>query len=477
MSQMKPYCFKCGAELDPEAIYCPECGRLQRSMVVRSVDPGAPSPPPPAHPNPSGQQPGQPDPRADPQYADHGWYAAHQTDAPAEPARGHEAWAAEAGQPPYDERSAQAPDQRHGQQAYQEQGYQDPTYQHQGYDDQTHQAPAYQEESWADPGHEAYRPETAPDQGQPEAPYGHQEPPYGHQEPPYGHQEPPYGQPEAQAPYAHHAPAYGVPGEAPEEQEPYSPEPTHPPPSYSPPTYPPPRASAAEPYARSRPGYSSAAPYAAGGQAPTAPAGGGTYGARTPGRAHAAPGNPYAPTYQRGAAPESGGSNTVRLVALAAAGLLGLFLIGFGIGHLLGVGGSGSPSAAPQQNEQPTAASSTQPSATPRTSPTPADGGITGNARFQRVSGPSIPGKCTVAQGCPVQLTLKNNGDRGSGTVTVTLNDGNDSMIATFSGPIPTTDAGATVQVSGFATGDQLGDYLRKGGTVYIKSTDIRNGG
>src|SRR5215831_13561733 len=46
MSQMKPYCFKCGAELEPEAIYCPECGRLQRSMVVRAVEPGAPSQPP-----------------------------------------------------------------------------------------------------------------------------------------------------------------------------------------------------------------------------------------------------------------------------------------------------------------------------------------------------------------------------------------------------------------------------------------------
>ena len=26
MSQMKPYCFKCGAELEPEAIRCPHCG-------------------------------------------------------------------------------------------------------------------------------------------------------------------------------------------------------------------------------------------------------------------------------------------------------------------------------------------------------------------------------------------------------------------------------------------------------------------
>src|SRR5258707_15844398 len=38
MSQMKAYCFKCEAEMDPEAIVCPSCGRLQRSMVVKSVE-------------------------------------------------------------------------------------------------------------------------------------------------------------------------------------------------------------------------------------------------------------------------------------------------------------------------------------------------------------------------------------------------------------------------------------------------------
>src|SRR5215469_7964248 len=57
MSQMKPYCFKCGAELDPDAIYCPECGRLQRSMVVRTADQSTPGPPPTA---PSGTSHDQP---------------------------------------------------------------------------------------------------------------------------------------------------------------------------------------------------------------------------------------------------------------------------------------------------------------------------------------------------------------------------------------------------------------------------------
>src|SRR5947208_2255193 len=129
MSQMKPYCFKCGAELDPEAIYCPECGRLQRSMVVRAVEPDAPSAPPtprpdapreepfhfypdreapPAQPadahadqasyqqDPSWQQPDQPDPYA-PQYTDQGWAGEQPQPAPGGADQyGHDAWASDA---------------------------------------------------------------------------------------------------------------------------------------------------------------------------------------------------------------------------------------------------------------------------------------------------------------------------------------------------------------------------------------------
>jgi hypothetical protein len=156
------------------------------------------------------------------------------------------------------------------------------------------------------------------------------------------------------------------------------------------------------------------------------------------------------------------------------AGLLGLFLIGLGIGHLIGAGGgSGSPSAAaPQQSTQPSTAPTTQPTATPAQNATPAAG--TGNARFQRTTA-SIPSKCTTSQGCPVQITLKNSGERGSGTVTLTLTDGTNA-IATFNGPIPTTDAGQTVTVTGYANGDGLPAYLRSGGTVYVSTIDIKNG-
>src|SRR5215472_13648930 len=117
MSQMKPYCFKCGAELEPDAIYCPECGRLQRSMVVRAVEPGqgAPPAPPPGkreeqpisfypnrdaqpaqpaeyqpdqstyYPEAAPQHPDQRDPYAEQQYPDQGWYRPEETAAHAVP--------------------------------------------------------------------------------------------------------------------------------------------------------------------------------------------------------------------------------------------------------------------------------------------------------------------------------------------------------------------------------------------------------
>ena len=40
---------------------------------------------------------------------------------------------------------------------------------------------------------------------------------------------------------------------------------------------------------------------------------------------------------------------------------------------------------------------------------------------------------------------------------------------------MPETDAGQTAQVSGYATGDQLGAYLRGGGIVFIKSVEVKS--
>jgi len=164
----------------------------------------------------------------------------------------------------------------------------------------------------------------------------------------------------------------------------------------------------------------------------------------------------------------------MRLAALAAAALLGLFLVGFGIGQVF-LSSSPSPVSTatqpPRQATQPPAPTATPGAATPTPASTPLAGGT---ANFVK-AGATIPAGCTTRQGCPVAVTLKNTGGQGGGTVTVTLTDEGGNPIATFTGPIPVTDAGQTVQVTGYATGDQLGPYLRSGGTVYIKTIEVQN--
>ncbi len=443
MSQMKPYCFKCGAELDPDAIYCPECGRLQRSMVVRSVDPNAPrapgppppppgappeqppiafypdrepQPAPPVEPYPDQSQPypdagwhnpDQVDPYAQQPYADQGWQGDEQADGYAESAQ---AWPAPAEQ---EHDTEQAAGNVYAQHEYQEQPYSDP--------------------SWSEPGQDAYQQEPAA----------------------YD-----YAQPTGETYEQYQAPGYEDP------EPPPPPEPTYTPAER---TYTPPEPT----YAPAEPVYSSSAPIPGGshGPLPPPPPSGG-YGPP--------PSRPYAlSTYNPGASygPPSR-PRAFRIATLMGAILLGLFLVAFAIGHLLGGGGS-APSAATEQNAQPTAAPTAQPTATPAATPartaTPAQG-ITGSARFVRVSS-SITAKCSTAQGCPVEVVLKNNGGAGSGSVTVTLSDGSNKPLATFTGPIPTTEAGATATVNGYATGEQLGPYLVTGGTVYITSVDVKSGG
>jgi hypothetical protein len=192
---------------------------------------------------------------------------------------------------------------------------------------------------------------------------------------------------------------------------------------------------------------------------------------------YAPPANPYGPAPDRYRAPGEPASNRNRIIVLAAAGLLGLLLVGFAIGQLIGrSSGPTTPAAGVSQQSggQQAPPATAHPPVTPTATATSASQGA---ARFQRVT-VQIPGRCTTGQGCPIQVTLKNNGERGGGTVTVTLTDseGGGNTVATFTGPIPTTDAGATVDVSGFATGDQLPAYLRNNGTVYIASVDVKNG-
>jgi zinc-ribbon domain len=481
MSQMKPYCFKCGAELDPEAIYCPECGRLQRSMVVRAVEPGATSPPPAQHPDTAHEQPfqfypdqeapaaepaeaqpdqashypdsawhqpDQPDPHAQQQYADQGWQAGEQQD--------HESWAAEPEQYP-EPAPEQYPEPAPEQYPEPAPDAGDHVYAH-----QADPEPAPHEESWSESGYQGHGHED---------PVGHDHAATADPQPGYGHAEHAYEEPSAgqaqqpwqrasEEPHGRREPS-PAPPEPPRRPDTWQkrPEPT---------AYPPPEPTAHPP---PEPIYSS----------PWAAAPGGGYRPYTPptSRYGGPPANPYAPPYRPDAGDQRQGPGPLRIIALVAAGLLALFLVGFGIGHVLGVGsGSQAPSgAAPQRTAEPSAAATTAPTAT--AAPTPTSGqGIVGNAKFARVSS-TIPGRCTAAQGCPIQVTLKNNGERGSGSVTVTLSDAasGGNTLGTFTGPIPVTDAGATVQVTGFANGDQLPAYLRSGGTVYITSVDIRNGG
>jgi len=184
---------------------------------------------------------------------------------------------------------------------------------------------------------------------------------------------------------------------------------------------------------------------------------------------------PYRPNAYQDRA-RGGRSRPVRLMVLAGAALLGLLLIGYTIGQILGGAGSSpnSSAAAPPHNIQPaaTATPTTQPTTAP--TPTPAQG--TGNAKFVRVSSDIPGGHCTTSQGCPVTVTLKNNGGAGSGSVTVTLTNDSGQSVATFTGPIPTTEAGATVTVTGYANSDQLPNYLKSGGIVHLTGVDVTNG-
>lgn len=463
MSQMKPYCFKCGAELDPEAIYCPDCGRLQRSMVVRAAGsgPGSVPPVPPAPPQDSesyADQPQHPDQsqpyteQAEPQPGqqapsdDRGWYPAGGGHQVAEPESEEGRVYAQrpfpqqpyAGQPypaqEYPEQPYQAPDDVYGAQgdayAGESHGYLTP--------EQTH-APEegiYAPQEPASTEHD-YRGQSYPEQGYPQQSYPEQD--YAEQShPEQGYPEQGY-------------PEQSYPGQS-------YPEQSYPEQSYSP------------DYPEQRYDYSSRQ-YPAPDQASTP---GGYSGDQD--TTYSTLSDPYAlEEWQR--APARRQRSWVRLAAIAVAGLTGLFLVGFAIGKVFGGSGGPDTSQAPPQQQSAivaTATPSTQSSATPAATATPDQG--TGTANFQKV-GADIPGQCSTRQGCPIRVTVKNTGGRGAGTVSVTLTDaqGGGNTVATFSGPIPVTDPGATVQVTGYANGDKLPDYLRAGGTVYISNVTIKN--
>jgi hypothetical protein len=185
------------------------------------------------------------------------------------------------------------------------------------------------------------------------------------------------------------------------------------------------------------------------------------------------PGGPAAapedrPLYGPPQAPPPDGSrrSPARLLAIVGASILGLFLIGLALGHACTGPTRSTAVVGPIVSVAPTQPSSgTTPSSTPssRSSAEP------GAATWARVSSDIPGGHCTTAQGCPVTGTFKNNGGRGGGTATFSLLDSGGNVVGTYTAQLPATDGGATADVSGYANGDQLPDYLKSGGLVTLR--------
>ena len=555
MSQMKPYCFKCGAELEPEAIYCPECGRLQRSMVVRSVDPNDQGAPPAPYSGSSHEQPYQLYPDRDAAAAEHQGPAEQHPDAapqhpdqhdpyaqqhPEQDWRGgqHDAYGAQAPytptppggdqvyaqhdhdqQQPYGDQWTDSYQQGEAGQGHEASGYNghDPYAQHEQGHDQQDQGYAQQDQGYAQQDQGYARQDQS--YGQHDQGYGQQDQAYGQQDQGYGQHEQGYAQQDPA--YGQHDPAYGQQHQAhgqndaaydqhyaqPEEPaaaeaepeppswqrrtDPYTPS-SPPPPIYQRaaapvPPVPPVPAPPAPAQPPAEPMYRSAAPIPAGSRlepfnVPPPPSGG--YGPDTaaqpgPGRYGLQPtSNPYAlATYDNDAAYGQPSSRSpIRLIAIGGAILLGLFLIAFVAGQILGSRSGNNPSAATgPPTAQPTNASTNQPTSAPTATaaPTATPGqGITGNAKFVRVSS-TITGRCTTTTGCPASGTFKNTGEQGSGSVTFNITDqGGTTTYATCTTPIPATDAGQTATASCNASGDALSQLFHSnpGATIYLQT-------
>ena len=163
----------------------------------------------------------------------------------------------------------------------------------------------------------------------------------------------------------------------------------------------------------------------------------------------------------------------VRGLALAGAGILGLFVIGLAIGHACSGGQPSSPTSGlnPIVSVAPTQSAPSSAAPTPSGSASPAR---TGAASWARVSSDIPGGRCSTSQGCPVTGTFRNTGGRGGGTATFSLLDSGGNVVGTYSAPLPVTDPGGTADVSGYANGGQLADYLRSGGLVTL-SVDVKS--
>jgi hypothetical protein len=163
-----------------------------------------------------------------------------------------------------------------------------------------------------------------------------------------------------------------------------------------------------------------------------------------------------------------------RMIALiAAAVLLLVFVVGLALGRIISSGGGGGPNAAAvtSPSAQVPAVVTPTPSAPATSMPTASPASA---AQFVRVNA-SISSRCSLANGCPISGTFRNQGSgRGPGTARfdLTSEDGA-TTFASCTAPIPDTDPGGTAQASCSANSQELANYFRDNpaAVVHLKTS------
>jgi hypothetical protein len=152
------------------------------------------------------------------------------------------------------------------------------------------------------------------------------------------------------------------------------------------------------------------------------------------------------------------GINLPTIALFAGAALVLVFVVGLALGRITAPGGGRSTGAvSPASSQTPVIVTST-PSPSPSSTPTPANA-----AQFVRVS-TSSGFRCSIANGCPLSATYRNQGPgRGPGTarLDVTSADGG-TVYASCTAPIPDTDPGGTAQVGCSANSEELANLFRQ---------------
>jgi hypothetical protein len=162
------------------------------------------------------------------------------------------------------------------------------------------------------------------------------------------------------------------------------------------------------------------------------------------------------------------------MIALIAAAVLVLvFVVGLSLGRIISSGAGGGPNTAALTSPSAVAPAvvTPTPSAGASSTPTPSPASA---AQFARVNA-SISARCSLANGCPISGTFRNQGSgRGPGTARfeLTSEDGA-TTFASCTAPIPVTDPGGTAQASCSANSQELANYFRDnpGAVVHLKTS------